>query len=64
MSAWSHLPNAAHIDRVLADVQARPEAWMTGVIPLTPTGWTVLARYWHSAKKTTLIRWLLSASTD
>ena len=27
MSAWSHLPNAAHIDRVLADVQARPEAW-------------------------------------
>ena len=27
MSAWSHLPNAAHIDAVLADMQARPEIW-------------------------------------
>jgi len=27
MTAWGHLPNAAHIDSILADVQARPEAW-------------------------------------
>ena len=27
MTAWSNLPNAAHIDAVLADVKARPEAW-------------------------------------
>ena len=27
MSAWSHLPNAAHIDRVLASVGGHPEAW-------------------------------------
>ena len=27
MSAWSHLPSAAHIDAVLADVKARPEVW-------------------------------------
>jgi hypothetical protein len=27
MTAWAHLPNAAHIDSILADVQARPEAW-------------------------------------
>lgn len=26
-SAWSHLPNAALIDRILADVRARPQAW-------------------------------------
>jgi hypothetical protein len=26
-TAWSHLPNAALIDRVLADVQRRPDAW-------------------------------------
>ena len=24
---WSHLPNAAHIDRVLASVKAHPEEW-------------------------------------
>lgn len=26
-TAWANLPNAAHIDRVLADLKARPEAW-------------------------------------
>ena len=24
---WAHLPNARHIDAVLADVKARPEVW-------------------------------------
>ena len=28
-TAWAHLPNAKHIDAVLADVKARPEAWTT-----------------------------------
>ena len=27
MTAWAHLPNAAHIDAVLADARARPEIW-------------------------------------
>jgi hypothetical protein len=27
MSAWSHLPNAVHIDRVLASVNSHPEVW-------------------------------------
>lgn len=27
MTAWSHLPNAAHIDRVLASVKSHPKAW-------------------------------------
>jgi hypothetical protein len=26
-TAWSHLPNAVHIDRVLASVKAHPEEW-------------------------------------
>ena len=26
---WAHLPNAKHIDAVLADVNVRPEAWDT-----------------------------------
>jgi hypothetical protein len=27
MSAWSHLPNAHHIDRVLESVKSHPEIW-------------------------------------
>ena len=27
MNAWSHLPNAAHIDDILADVKVRPGVW-------------------------------------
>ena len=26
-TAWAHLPNAALIDRILADLRARPQAW-------------------------------------
>jgi len=26
-NAWAHLPNAAHIDRVLAHLSANPEKW-------------------------------------
>jgi hypothetical protein len=29
MSAWSHLPNAAHIDWVLVTAQMHPELWTT-----------------------------------
>ena len=27
MTAWAHLPNAKHIDAVLADARKRPGAW-------------------------------------
>ena len=27
MNAWSHLPNAVHIDRILASVKSQPESW-------------------------------------
>ena len=26
-TAWAHLPNAKHIDRVLSDVRAHPQRW-------------------------------------
>jgi hypothetical protein len=26
-TAWSHLPNAAHIDRIMADLTANPDNW-------------------------------------
>jgi len=28
-TAWAHLPNAAHIDRVLASLEKNPEKWST-----------------------------------
>ena len=28
-TAWAHVPNAAHIDRVLASVKKNPEKWST-----------------------------------
>ena len=27
MAEWSHLPNAGHIDRILAHLKANPEKW-------------------------------------
>jgi hypothetical protein len=27
MNAWSHLPNACHIDRILESVKSHPEIW-------------------------------------
>lgn len=29
-TAWSNLPNAAHIDRILADVKVNPDHWNAG----------------------------------
>ena len=37
--AWSHLPNAKHIDAVLADVKVRPEAWTTARGAAGVTAW-------------------------
>ena len=44
MSEWSHLPNAAHIDRVIASAHTYPKAWNVG--------WSVARRIafdttWH-----------------
>ena len=29
-TAWAHLPNAGHIDRILAHVKAHPDKWTAG----------------------------------
>ena len=28
-TAWAHLPNAAHVDRILASLEKNPEKWST-----------------------------------
>ena len=39
-TAWAHLPNAKHIDAVLADVKARPEVWAAA----GPAAWAAAGR--------------------
>ena len=39
MNAWSHLPNAAHIDAVLADAKARPEVWVAAWVAAWDAAW-------------------------
>jgi hypothetical protein len=36
---WSHLPNAAHIDRVLESVKAHPEQWTTAWTTAWAAAW-------------------------
>ena len=38
-TAWAHLPNARHIDAVLADVRERPEAWALGFATVPIAVW-------------------------
>lgn len=39
-TAWSHLPNAVHIDRVLASVAAYPDAWMAAWSAAWEAAWS------------------------
>ena len=39
MSAWSHLPNTAHIDTILVDVKARPGVWIKAGKAVWGTAW-------------------------
>ncbi len=41
-SAWSHLPNAVHIDRILASAKAHPEVWEAA-------GYSARAAAWEAA---------------
>jgi hypothetical protein len=38
-TAWSHLPNAAHIDRILADVKANPDDWARACLAARNRTW-------------------------
>ena len=39
-TAWAHLPNARHIDGILADAKARPAAWAAVWGPVKHKLWT------------------------
>jgi len=43
MTAWAHLPNVGHIDRVLAHLKAHPERWSVAMSTANGQGW-ILAR--------------------
>lgn len=47
---WSHLPNAAHIDRILADVRVTPEAWAAAREAAREAAWAAaLEAAWDAA---------------
>ena len=51
MNAWSHLPNAAHIDAILADAKARPEVWGAAYyVARRAARHVVLAAAWDAAR--------------
>lgn len=39
-SEWSHLPNAVHIDRIIASVKLHPEQWEVTQLPMQQEAWT------------------------
>ena len=48
-TAWAHLPNAALIDRVLADVKRRPDAWDAAWKVYQPEAWEAWTDAWLTA---------------
>ena len=48
-TAWAHLPNAALIDRVLADVKRRPDAWDAAWKVYQPEAWEAWTDAWLAA---------------
>jgi len=52
-TAWAHLPNAKHIDRVLADLAEHPERWVAARSRDSATGdaWTeAWSAAWDAAR--------------
>ena len=50
MSAWSHLPNAKHIDWVLASVKQHPEIWAATWDAICDAAWAATwAATWAAA---------------
>ena len=48
---WSHLPNAAHIDAVLASVKANPDEWDAAWHAARNAAWyAALDAPWHAAR--------------
>ena len=49
MSEWSYLPNAAHIDQILADLKANPDRWDAAWDAAWAAAWDAA---WDTAKAT------------
>ena len=51
---WSHLPNAVHIDRVLASVKAHPDVWGAARVAARFADWSdARDAAWYAAKYAT-----------
>ena len=46
-TAWAHLPNAAHIDEVLASLKAHPERWSATRVAALDAAWDAA---WDAAR--------------
>jgi len=51
MSKWSHLPNEKHIDRIIAEVKANPDAWSMAWSAAGDVAWSAaLDAAWSAAR--------------
>ena len=51
MFEWSHLPNAAHIDRILAHLKANPEKWDAANGTMYTSAWNAaFDAAWNAAR--------------
>ena len=50
-TAWSHLPNAHHIGRVLASVKAHPDEWSSAQLATRGSAWdAAINTAWDAAR--------------
>ena len=68
MNAWSHLPNAHHIDRVLESVKSHPEIWATAWDTIKDmvldVAWNSVGNSARSAARSAALSVALSAALD
>jgi hypothetical protein len=51
-TAWSHLPNAVHIDRIIAAVRSHPDVWVTAAAEISfAPAWTAAREASYAARR-------------
>ena len=50
-TAWSHLPNAKHIDRILTHLEAHPEKWAAAYTAAWAAAWGAAQDVAHAAAR-------------
>ena len=63
-TAWAHLPNAALIDRILADVAQRPEVWDAAWKAYQPEAWEAWTDAWLTANMAKQKRYDVHVAVD